>query len=58
MKYQLALARYTWEGSLPARGAWIEIVLQIFDALVNGRSLPARGAWIEIRFYLELGGAL
>ena len=33
--------------SLPARGAWIEIVRLI--AVMRRRvSLPARGAWIEI----------
>ena len=33
--------------SLPARGAWIEIVVIIAAAAANS-SLPARGAWIEI----------
>ena len=34
-------------GSLPSRGAWIEIsvIRHVFDLLV---SLPSRGAWIEI----------
>ena len=33
--------------SLPARGAWIEIIIYPIRVYVN-RSLPARGAWIEI----------
>ena len=33
--------------SLPARGAWIEILKLIFT-LMKKTSLPARGAWIEI----------
>ena len=33
--------------SPPARGAWIEIVIQINFALPL-KSPPARGAWIEI----------
>ena len=34
--------------SLPARGAWIEIVRERRTCSTNFRSLPARGAWIEI----------
>ncbi len=33
--------------SLPARGAWIEILIEDFDNFYD-KSLPARGAWIEI----------
>ena len=33
--------------SLPARGAWIEIVKPVFTRTAF-QSLPARGAWIEI----------
>ena len=33
--------------SLPARGAWIEIILLELDN-ISEMSLPARGAWIEI----------
>ena len=33
--------------SLPARGAWIEI-LSSFTAFRVSLSLPARGAWIEM----------
>ena len=35
-------------GSLPSRGAWIEMVQVDFDALPALESLPSRGAWIEI----------
>ena len=34
-------------GSLPTRGAWIEIALPIAIGRLN-RSLPTRGAWIEM----------
>ena len=34
-------------GSLPARGAWIEIVSAPHKIRI-ATSLPARGAWIEI----------
>ena len=34
-------------GSLPVRGAWIEIVYRILQ-MVSYKSLPVRGAWIEI----------
>ena len=34
--------------SLPARGAWIEIVA-LYRQRAERQSLPARGAWIEIR---------
>ena len=34
-------------GSLPVRGAWIEIARRTEDHAV-WRSLPVRGAWIEI----------
>ena len=33
--------------SLPARGAWIEILFNMVDEFAK-MSLPARGAWIEI----------
>ena len=43
--------------SLPPRGAWIEILVADFEALL-ARSLPPRGAWIEIsRFYHRRKGA-
>ena len=35
-------------GSLPSRGAWIEIFLIYHSARETGLSLPSRGAWIEI----------
>ena len=41
--------------SLPARGAWIEIM--IFKPYFSGGgSLPARGAWIEMDTYEYPGG--
>ena len=36
--------------SLPARGAWIEIVPLYAIEDASELSLPARGAWIEIDF--------
>ena len=33
--------------SLPARGAWVEIILSL-KVIVTPPSLPARGAWVEI----------
>ena len=36
------------DASLPARGAWIEILLHSIALLIVIVSLPARGAWIEI----------
>ena len=36
--------------SLPARGAWIEIMKEkVIDQ--TAASLPARGAWIEIQIF-------
>ena len=35
-------------GSLPPRGAWIEICLFILFMRMPTGSLPPRGAWIEI----------
>ena len=34
--------------SLPARGAWVEIDVEIKLRPKTGESLPARGAWVEI----------
>ena len=39
--------------SLPARGAWIEMVQQKAEGLSH-MSLPARGAWIEMLALLPL----
>jgi len=36
-------------GSLPARGAWIEI-FTTKEFNYENQSLPARGAWIEIKY--------
>ena len=41
MSYRLKLL------SLPLRGAWIEITMDL-QAFINSKSLPLRGAWIEI----------
>ena len=35
-------------GSLPSRGAWIEIPGSHWPSALACRSLPSRGAWIEI----------
>ena len=37
--------------SLPARGAWIEIIILQSVQIDDTPSLPARGAWIEIRAF-------
>ena len=37
----------SWLGSLPMRGAWIEIVSEL-NTRSEAKSLPMRGAWIEI----------
>ena len=36
-----------WRGSLPSRGAWIEISILAYHD-IDILSLPSRGAWIEI----------
>ena len=36
------------QGSLPPRGAWIEMSRTFACLLVKLKSLPPRGAWIEI----------
>ena len=47
--------------SLPARGAWIEIIARSKITSIDCVSLPARGAWIEIykiaQFAAEMGVA-
>ena len=43
----LRLNRPDGDGSLPVRGAWIEIFLSGHGAPLD-LSLPVRGAWIEI----------
>ena len=48
MKFTLAGKVPVITGSLPVRGAWIEIPAH-FRALSGKPSLPVRGAWIEIR---------
>ena len=37
------------QGSLPPRGAWIEMSRTFACLLVKLKSLPPRGAWIEIQ---------
>ena len=36
-------------GSLPVRGAWIEMLLKRWEYWEEQASLPVRGAWIEIQ---------
>ena len=43
-----------WDGSLPIRGAWIEIYIQRLEIQLKNTSLPIRGAWIEIRTPCEI----
>ena len=37
-------------GSLPSRGAWIEIAAASHGFCGRARSLPSRGAWIEMLY--------
>ena len=47
MKYKPKVAQFNFYGSLPVRGAWIEIAQpEIYTACLS--SLPVRGAWIEM----------
>ncbi|AEN97647.1 hypothetical protein RHOM_12695 [Roseburia hominis A2-183] len=39
---------YTYYTSLPVRGAWIEIDVELAQTDAKYASLPVRGAWIEI----------
>ena len=39
-------------GSLPTRGAWIEISRQYHQGESHHKSLPTRGAWIEILYHI------
>ena len=50
MKYPNAVIRDSTYQSLPARGVWIEILIQDDRTLAHW-SLPARGVWIEIPQY-------
>ena len=45
---QFEVARCNQKGSLPSRGAWIEMVYLVPPRASASRSLPSRGAWIEI----------
>ena len=47
MKSRTDYAKQPTSRSLPVRGAWIEIAVQMIISL-SGGSLPVRGAWIEI----------
>ena len=47
MKYVVTVVTVVTQGSHPARGAWIEIILPRRNKRGN-QSHPARGAWIEI----------
>ena len=46
--YQIMLTGVSC-GSLPSRGAWIEISASGRVVTIMGMSLPSRGAWIEIK---------
>ena len=47
LKYKPKVAQFNFYGSLPVRGAWIEIAQpEIYTACLS--SLPVRGAWIEM----------
>ena len=48
MKYASSKPMLLQEGSLPVRGAWIEIEYSSVMPKVYVVSLPVRGAWIEI----------
>ena len=39
----------TAKQSHPARGAWIEIIINYTLSSISDKSHPARGAWIEIQ---------
>ena len=47
LKYTPTASYLPRRGSLPTRGAWIEMEVQV-SALPFRASLPTRGAWIEI----------
>ena len=47
LKYFTLMSSSRLLGSLPSRGAWIEIA-SFSRYTLCGRSLPSRGAWIEI----------
>ena len=53
LKYFPRLAFRLQPGSLPTRGAWIEIPSGEYIA-GKPSSLPTRGAWIEIPLYVHL----
>ena len=48
MKSRIANTAAGMRESLPVRGAWIEIVVNVERSPSDGTSLPVRGAWIEI----------
>ena len=48
LKYDVADRVDGREGSLPARGVWIEIIKVVTQTVTGFTSLPARGVWIEI----------
>ena len=53
MKYQREVRDLKAAGSLPLRGAWIEMS-RIKTGYLPILSLPLRGAWIEIAAVSEL----
>ena len=48
LKSSLTAWKHRKTGSLPTRGAWIEIFYQSKSREARRTSLPTRGAWIEI----------
>ena len=50
----IALFSAKVESSLPARGAWIEIIRDLSSSDAANPSLPARGAWIEISVVMNI----
>ena len=48
MKLRLDAHSGNLYGSLPVRGAWVEIKRCIFRSVRIQMSLPVRGAWVEM----------
>ena len=48
MKYTRLKLERVYDTSLPVRGAWVEILINIIQCITSV-SLPVRGAWVEIR---------
>ena len=53
MKWAIVCRQHIRITSLPARGAWVEILKTALCCCWT-KSLPARGAWVEIKtFYMR-----